>query len=110
VPILGAFHASDLLNVYGGGDLTDFLIQFVTDMDPNGILSPHWPRYTTSSPQLMTLLDSQPEATNNNRTIMPDTFRVEGIKSITNLSLTYSVQAVCSYLESHLEYGRFVVL
>ncbi|KAN0124160.1 Alpha/Beta hydrolase fold, partial [Lactarius tabidus] len=90
VPIIGSFHTSDLPNVYGGGDLTDFLIQFVTNLDPNGILSPYWPRYTTSSPQLMTLLDSQLEATNNNRTVTLDKFRVEGIEFITNLSLTYS--------------------
>ena len=88
VPILGSFHSTDLLNIFGGGDLTDFLIQFVTNLDPNGVLSPHWPRYTTSSPQLMTLLGSQLEVTNNNRTITLDTFRVEGIEFITNLSLT----------------------
>ena len=91
VPILGSFHSSDLLNIFGGGDLTDFLIQFVTNLDPNGILSPHWPRYTTSSPQLMTLLGSQLEVTNDNRTITRDTFRIEGIEFIKNLSLTYSL-------------------
>jgi hypothetical protein len=91
VPILGAFHTSDVLNIYGKGDLTDFLIQFATNLDPNGILSPHWPRYTTSSPQLMTLLGNQLEVTNHNRTITLDTFRVEGIEFISNLSLTHSV-------------------
>jgi acetylcholinesterase len=90
VPVIGSFHASDLANVFGGGDLTDFLIQFVTNLDPNGILSPHWPQYTTSSPQLMTLLGSQLEVTNNNRTITLDAFRIEGIEFITNLSLTYA--------------------
>ena len=87
VPILGSFHSSDLQNVFGGGDLTDFLIQFATNLDPNGILSPYWPQYTTSSPQLMTLLGSQLEANNNNRTITLDTFRVKEIEYITNLSL-----------------------
>jgi acetylcholinesterase len=83
VPILGSFHGSDILNIYGGGDLTDFLIQFATHLNPNGVLSPHWPRYTPSSPQLMTLLDSQV----TNRTITLDTYRVEGMEFITNLSL-----------------------
>jgi acetylcholinesterase len=91
VPKFGAYHSSDLPNIYGAGDLTDFLIQFVTNLDPNGILSPHWPRYTTSSPQLMTLLGNQREVTNNNRTITLDTFRVEGIELLTNISLTYSM-------------------
>jgi hypothetical protein len=37
----------------------------------------------------MTLLGDQLEVTNNNRTITLDTFRIEGIEFITNLSLTY---------------------
>ncbi|KAN0142053.1 Alpha/Beta hydrolase fold [Lactarius tabidus] len=84
VPILGSFHESDIPNIYGGGDLTDFLIQFVTNLDPNGILGPEWPQYTTSSPQLMTLLGDQ--VTNNNRTISLDTYRVKQMEFITNLS------------------------
>ena len=85
LPVLGSAHASDLLNVYGGGDLTDFLVHFVTNLDPNGGLSQQWPRYTTSSPQLMTLLDSQV----TNRTITLDTYRVEGTDFITKLSLAH---------------------
>jgi acetylcholinesterase len=84
VPILGSFHESDIPNIYGGGDLTDFLIQFVTNLDPNGILSPQWPQYTTSSPQLMTFLGDQ--VTNNNRTITLDTYRVKQMEFITHLS------------------------
>jgi acetylcholinesterase len=84
VPILGSFHASDIPNVFGGGDLTDYLIQFTTNLNPNGISSPHWPRYTKSSPQLMTLLGSQ--ITDNNRTITLDTYRIKGMEFITHLS------------------------
>ena len=62
----------------------DFLIQFVTKRDPNGILAPQWPRYTTSSPQLMTLIGSQ--LTSNNRTITLDTYRDKGMEFITHLS------------------------
>jgi len=83
LPILGSFHESDIPNIYGGGDLTDYLIQFVTHLDPNGVLGPQWPQYTTSSPHLLTLLDSQV----TNRTITLDTYRVEGIEFITKLSL-----------------------
>ena len=87
LPILGSFHQSDLVNIYGGGDLTDFLIRFVTNLDPNddGVLSPQWPRYTSSSPQLMTLLGSQ--SSHDNRTITQDTYRAQGIEFLTNLSL-----------------------
>ena len=94
LPILGSFHGSDLANTFREGDLTDFLIQFVTNLDPNGILSPHWPRYTTSSPQLMTLLGSQ--ITEKNRTITLDTYRAKGMEFITQLSLAlpYAIQKV----------------
>ena len=85
VPILGSFHSSDLLNIYGGGDLTDFLIQFVTHLNPNGVFGPHWPLYTRLSPQLMTLLDNQV----TNRTVTLDTYRVEGMEFITDLSLAF---------------------
>ena len=85
LPILGSYHFSDLSNIYSGGDLTDFLIQFVTNLDPNGVLSPQWPRYTPSSPQLMTLLGSQ--FTSDNRTITQDTYRTQGIDFLTNISL-----------------------
>ena len=83
LPLLGAVHGSDIPNIYGDGDLTDFLINFATNLDPNCGLSPEWPRYTTSSPQLMTFLDGQ----TSNRTITLDTFRVEGIELLTNFSL-----------------------
>jgi acetylcholinesterase len=83
LPILGAAHGSDLLNIFGDGELTDYLIHFATNLDPNCGLSPEWPRYTTSSPQLMTFLDGQTA----NRTITLDTYRVEGMEFITNLSL-----------------------
>jgi acetylcholinesterase len=83
LPILGAAHGSDLLNIFGDGELTDYLIHFATNLDPNCGLSPEWPRYTTSSPQLMTFLDGQTA----NRTITLDTYRVEGMEFLTNLSL-----------------------
>ncbi len=85
LPVLGSLHGSDIQNIYGGGDLTNYLIQFATNLDPNGGLSPQWPRYTTSSPQLMTLVDSQV----TNRTITLDTYRVEAMKFLTKLSLTH---------------------
>ena len=86
LPFLGAAHGSDILNIYGGGDLTEFLIHFVTTMDPNCGSSPEWPRYTTSSPQLMTFLDSQGTSQVANRTITLDTYRTEGMEFLTNLS------------------------
>lgn len=38
--------------------MTDYLINFVNDLDPNGA-GGHlfWPQYTTASPNMMTFLD-----------------------------------------------------
>ncbi len=85
MPILGSYHGSDLLNIYGPGELTDYLIHFATKLDPNGGSSPQWPPYTTSSRELLTLLDN-PTA---NITITQDTYRTEGMEIITELSLAH---------------------
>ncbi|KAH9053688.1 Alpha/Beta hydrolase protein [Lactarius vividus] len=84
LPILGAVHGSDVRNIYGPGELTDYLIHFATNLDPNGGSSPQWPQYTTSTRKLLTLLDSQVK----NITITQDTYRTHGIDFITELSLT----------------------
>ncbi|KAF4580247.1 hypothetical protein EYR40_003229 [Pleurotus pulmonarius] len=36
IPLLGSFHFSDILNVYFGGEMEDYLINFVNKLDPNG--------------------------------------------------------------------------
>ncbi|KAI9442991.1 carotenoid ester lipase precursor [Lactarius indigo] len=84
LPILGSVHGSDVPNIYGGGDLTDYLINFATNLDPNSSgLGPQWPRYTTSSRQLMTFVDGQATS----RTITLDTYRGEAMKYLTKLLL-----------------------
>ncbi|KAJ7893148.1 hypothetical protein B0H14DRAFT_3675844 [Mycena olivaceomarginata] len=54
VPFLGSFHITDVFNVY---ELTDYLVNFVTAVDPNGPTVPAWPTYTTEQPNLMTFAD-----------------------------------------------------
>ncbi|KAH9027863.1 carotenoid ester lipase precursor [Lactarius hengduanensis] len=34
--VLGSAHGSDVQNIYGAGELTDYLIHFATHLDPNG--------------------------------------------------------------------------
>ncbi|KAI9454054.1 Alpha/Beta hydrolase protein [Lactarius psammicola] len=84
LPILGSAHASDIPIIYGGQDLTDYLIHFATTLNPNGGSSPQWPKYTTSSPQLLTLLDG---AVPTNITL--DTYRVDAMNFLTELSLSH---------------------
>lgn len=75
-------HTSELANIFGGGDLTDFIIRFAHTLDPNDGTEPHWPVYDPDAPQLLELVEG-----NNPRTIIPDTFRREQIDFLTQLSL-----------------------
>ncbi|KAH9060190.1 carotenoid ester lipase precursor [Lactarius vividus] len=84
LPILGSAHATDIAIIYSGQDLTDYLIYFATNLDPNGGSGPHWPQYTTSSPQLLTLLDGAVPAN-----ITLDTYRADAMNFLTELSLVH---------------------
>ncbi|KAI9066037.1 carotenoid ester lipase precursor [Trametes sanguinea] len=86
LPALGSAHATDILNIYGGGELADYLINFAYNLDPNGKTVPSWPQYTTSSPKLLTFLDgSTPTAITN------DDYRVDAMNIITELSLQFPI-------------------
>ncbi|KAG6823103.1 hypothetical protein H0H93_004225 [Arthromyces matolae] len=75
-------HASDLLNVYGGGGMADYLIRFANTLNPNAASGLQWPQYTLANPQLLTFLDGLIPVT-----ITSDDFRVDAIKAVTNLTL-----------------------
>ncbi|KAF9455346.1 Alpha/Beta hydrolase protein, partial [Collybia nuda] len=86
LPGLGSAHGTDILNIYGGGELTDYLVRFVTNLDPNGGSNLKWPTYTTSSPKLLTFLDGvEPQV------ITMDTYRREAIAFVTNISLAHPI-------------------
>lgn len=75
------------MNIYGDGELTDYLVNFVNHLDPNGNgtgSQAQWPRYTTSNPLLMTFLDGTiPQE------ITQDTFRKDAIGNVTKIFLKY---------------------
>lgn len=76
------FHSTDLQNVYGPGDMTDYLIRFAATLNPNGNTNINWPQYTTQSPQLLTFLDGPtPEV------ITQDTYRAEQLTFLSQLFL-----------------------
>ncbi|KAG7088892.1 hypothetical protein E1B28_012837 [Marasmius oreades] len=83
LPFLGAAQGSDLLNIYGGGELTDYLIRFATNLNPNGPGSTSWPEYTNLSPSLLTLTDSALVPI----VITQDTYRMKGMSTVTNIML-----------------------
>lgn len=74
-------HGSDMANVFGGGELTDYLINFVNTLDPNGLASSNanvtWPKYSTKSPQLITFLDGDTPVE-----ITQDDYRKDAIKYV----------------------------
>ncbi|KAH9907098.1 carotenoid ester lipase precursor [Epithele typhae] len=85
VPTLGSVHASDLLNVFGPAELTDYLVNFANNLDPNGATVPVWPQYSVAEPQLMTFVDGL-----RNRTeITTDDFRNESMAYVVELALKY---------------------
>ncbi|KAI0036265.1 carotenoid ester lipase precursor [Vararia minispora EC-137] len=84
LPVLGAGHGTDILDIYGGTDMTDYLIHFAVNLDPNGVGLLQWPQYSTAAPTLLTFLDGlATESTEQ------DTFRAEGFNILTNLSLQF---------------------
>ncbi|EIW52423.1 carotenoid ester lipase precursor [Trametes versicolor FP-101664 SS1] len=84
LPALGSAHATDILNIYGGGDMADYLINFVNNLDPNGKTVLSWPQYSTSAPKLLTFQDGLiPLA------ITQDNFRVDAMNFMTELSLKF---------------------
>ncbi|KAJ7268042.1 carotenoid ester lipase precursor [Mycena rebaudengoi] len=85
-PFLGSLHVSDILNIYFDGELTDYLINFATTLDPNGRTVPSWPKYTTANPNMMTFLDGLFPTT-----ITQDTFRAAAIKFLTTLTLEFPI-------------------
>ncbi|KAJ7205224.1 Alpha/Beta hydrolase protein [Mycena pura] len=84
VPFLGSFHASDILNIYFDGEMTDYLVNFAGTLNPNGRTVPNWPAYTTATPNMMTFLDGLFPTT-----ITQDTYRAAGMQFLTNLTLQF---------------------
>ncbi|KAI0322092.1 carotenoid ester lipase precursor [Amylostereum chailletii] len=88
-PFIGSFHASDLVNSFGDGELKDYIINFVTSLDPNGGSSVpvKWPQYDLSKPQAVVFQDS---------TLFPvkvvdDTYRAAPLDFVANLSLLHPI-------------------
>jgi len=75
-------HVTDLLNVYGGEELTNYLIRFVTTLNPNGFRNVFWPQYTPQSPQMLIFLDGFIPTT-----ITQDTYRQPQMAFLNKLTL-----------------------
>ncbi|OCH90088.1 carotenoid ester lipase precursor [Obba rivulosa] len=89
LPIIGAGHETDILNVYGPGDLTDFLVNFVNHLNPNNKTGVKWPQWTSETPLLLTFWDGDVPLN-----ITEDNFRIKGMKLLTDLGQKYPLSPV----------------
>ncbi|KAI0628196.1 carotenoid ester lipase [Trametes polyzona] len=86
---VGVPHGAELSNVFGGGDMTDFLVRFVTTLDPNdngNSSATHWPAYTRHSPHMLAFTEGPG---NKTLEVVSDTYREEAIDFIIQLSLEH---------------------
>ena len=74
-----------MMNMYGSEELTDYLVYFVHHLDPNGGKGLFWPRYTSTSKEVLTFFDG-PLTTLG---ITRDDYRTEGMRMLTEISLQY---------------------
>ncbi|KAH9960122.1 carotenoid ester lipase precursor [Russula dissimulans] len=86
-PFLGAFHASDLLNSFLGGELEDYILRFANYLDPNGGQGRgiFWPQWNPDEPKALIFKDDLlfPVITGD------DTYRSQPLDYVANLSLRY---------------------
>ncbi|EIW58886.1 carotenoid ester lipase precursor [Trametes versicolor FP-101664 SS1] len=82
IPGLGAIHSSELSVIFGGQDMTDYLVRFVTTLNPNGLGAYFWPNYLPNCTQLLTFLDGD-----TTLDIIMDDFRQNATDFLTQLSL-----------------------
>ncbi|KAI0657904.1 carotenoid ester lipase precursor [Cubamyces menziesii] len=82
---MGVVHTADIAAIYGGDDLTDFLIRFVNTLDPNlPGAKVHWPTYSPESPQMLALVDGETPLK-----LIEDTFRTEAMEYVSTLSIKF---------------------
>ena len=62
--------------------MTDYLVRFVANLDPNDNTTLTWPKFTTESPNMMTFLDGPTPLTTTQ-----DTYRQEPMAFLINLTL-----------------------
>ncbi|OCH89486.1 alpha/beta-hydrolase [Obba rivulosa] len=83
LPFLGSTDISDLINLYGPGDLTDRLIYFTARENPNNGTGVFWPQYTIEERLQLNIQND------SSFTIEPDTFRSEGINLLLELNIQF---------------------
>ncbi|KAI0060459.1 carotenoid ester lipase precursor [Artomyces pyxidatus] len=86
-PFIGSAHATDLPNSFGNGELRDYMIHFVNNLDPNGKrgLGIPWPQYDVTNPKAIVFQDSAFWPIK----LGDDNYRHDALEFIANLSLIH---------------------
>ncbi|KAH9040242.1 carotenoid ester lipase precursor [Lactarius hengduanensis] len=90
IPFIGAAHGLDIVAAFGPrGDLKDYVIRFINNLDPNGKegLGVPWPQWNPEKPKVIIFQDEA---------LFPivvgdDNYRTDPLNLVANLSLLYPV-------------------
>ncbi|KAI0741844.1 carotenoid ester lipase precursor [Daedaleopsis nitida] len=83
-PGLGHVHTSDLLTAFGPGDMTDYFVRFVNDLDPNGGTEVQWPKFDTATRSALQFSDGDSAVQ-----VVEDSARLDGTDVLTSLSVRF---------------------
>ncbi|KIY67671.1 carotenoid ester lipase precursor [Cylindrobasidium torrendii FP15055 ss-10] len=83
-PGMGTYHGHDVANSYSGGELADYLVNFMYDLDPNGGNSTVWPKWTPEERSILSLDDGETPVS-----VQQDTFRQDAIQKVWEVFLEY---------------------
>ena len=78
-------HGSDLLNMFGVGELGEYLIRFATNLNPNSnfiFAGLQWPKYDLKSRKVITFFDFLPRVA-----ISQDDYRQDAMRHLTEVTL-----------------------
>lgn len=87
MPFIGAAHATDLLNSFGGQELTDYIIYFTRNLDPNGNLQISWPKYDLRNPKALVFKDDAIFRV----VVEDDDYRINPLEFVANISLLHPI-------------------
>ena len=76
-----------MFNIRLGGEMVDYLVRFVSTLDPNGDTGIPWPKYTPNEPNLLTFNDD----VKNPLSVTQDNFRLEAMDHLTTISMEHPI-------------------
>jgi acetylcholinesterase len=75
------------MNSFGGKELTDYIIYFTQNLNPNGKLENNWPQYDLQRPQMLVFHDDPFFP----MTVEDDNYRISPLEFVANLSLIHPI-------------------